>query len=297
MLRRAAPLALVLAAALAPATASAGSLDRDYAAYARNIIPSGQLGTVPVPGDADVQAKMYDALTPRFDSVSAGDLLTDFKSEGFGVGPDGPGEVEKGIPYKGVTITRDRYHVPHVRSKTYDGGIWAAGWIAAEDRGLLLAQARFNSRVAVIDAPGLDALGLISGLKTFVPSAQTEAVVARQTNVLKKAGKKGRKVLHDIDTFSAGRQRVLQEDQEHAAQVDAQRHLRARGPQGPVRRPGRRRRGAPDAVLLGPAGPPRRAGGRWPSSTTCASTTIPRCRPRSRRPTPTSGSRPSARAT
>ena len=34
---------------------------------------------------------------------------------------------------------RDKYDVPHVTAKTYDGGVWAAGWIAAEDRGLLLA--------------------------------------------------------------------------------------------------------------------------------------------------------------
>ncbi len=40
-----------------------------------------------------------------------------------------------------------------MRSTTYDGGVWAAGWIAAEDRGLLILQARDNARVAAIDAP------------------------------------------------------------------------------------------------------------------------------------------------
>ncbi len=54
-----------------------------------------------------------------------------------------------------MTITRDKFNVPHVNATTYDGGIWAAGWIAAEDRGLLLQQARYNARVAAIDAPGL----------------------------------------------------------------------------------------------------------------------------------------------
>ena len=52
---------------------------------------------------------------------------------------------------------RDRFHVPHVTATTYDGGVWASGWIAAEDRGLLLEQARYNSRVAAIGAPGLTA--------------------------------------------------------------------------------------------------------------------------------------------
>jgi len=175
----------------------------DYAAYARNILPHGQYGSVPPPAAADTQASMYDALTPLFDKVTGKDLLRDFKSEGFGVGPDGPGKAER-VPHVGVQIVRDRFHVPHVNARSYDGGIWASGWIAAEDRGLLLEQARYNSRVAAVDAPGLDALNLISNLKTFVPSAQTEQVLARQSAVLEQAGPTGRQVLHDIDTFSAG---------------------------------------------------------------------------------------------
>jgi acyl-homoserine lactone acylase PvdQ len=202
-MRRAAALSALAVAALAPASASAGPLDKDYAAYARNIIPSGQFGSIPIPDGASTQAQMYDALTPRFDGVTDADLLTDFKSEVFGVGPDGPGRVER-VPRKGVKITRDKYNVPHVRATTYDSGVWASGWIAAEDRGLLMQQARNNARVAAIDAPGLDALGLIAGLKSFVPSAETEAVVAKQTKVLKQAGKPGRRVLHDIDTYLAG---------------------------------------------------------------------------------------------
>ena len=73
---------------LLPSSASA----RDYADTARNVVPSGQWGEAPVPPGADSQAKLYDSLTPRFDQVTAGDLNTSFKSEGFGVGPDGPGE-------------------------------------------------------------------------------------------------------------------------------------------------------------------------------------------------------------
>ena len=108
------------------------------------------------------------------------------------------------MPHAGVTITRDSFDVPHVKATTYDDGIWAAGWIAAEDRGLLLQQARYNARVAAIDAPGLSAIGLISSLQSFVPSAQTEAELAKQTQVLRNAGTEGRAVLHDIDTFISG---------------------------------------------------------------------------------------------
>src|SRR3954469_15129389 len=100
--------ALALALAVPSSAAAAGKLDRDYAAYARNIIPSGQLGSVPIPAGADTQAKMYDALTPLFDKVQPKDLLADFKSEKFGVDGDGPGKKETGLPMKGVTIIRDR---------------------------------------------------------------------------------------------------------------------------------------------------------------------------------------------
>jgi acyl-homoserine lactone acylase PvdQ len=182
-----------------PAAASA----KDYAQTARNIIPSGQFGSVPPPPGADTQALMYDGLTPLFDQVTNADLNKYFKSELFGVGPDGPGTTET-VPRPGVAIVRDKFNVPHVHATTYDGGIWAAGWIAAEDRGLLLQQARYNARVAAIDAPGLSALGLIVGLQSFKPSAQTENEVAKQTQALKRAGPEGKAVLHDIDTFISG---------------------------------------------------------------------------------------------
>ncbi len=108
------------------------------------------------------------------------------------------------MPFPGVTIIRDRFNVPHVYATTRQGSIEAAGWILAEDRGLLLQQARYNSRVAVIDAPGLSAIGLTAGLQTFHPSAQTEAFVSTETKALKRAGKEGKAVLRDIDTYVSG---------------------------------------------------------------------------------------------
>jgi acyl-homoserine lactone acylase PvdQ len=191
---------LTLALAGVP-VATAGT--NDPAATALNIIPSGQFGDVPIPPEATDQAEMYDGLTPLFDNVQTSDLTRFFKSERFGVGPDGPttGEI---LPRSDVTIVRDRFNVPHVDAETRDAGIWAAGWIAAADRRLLGEQARYNARVAAIDAPGLSALGLISSLQNFQPSGQTEAEVATQTEVLERKGKQGRAVLHDIDVFISG---------------------------------------------------------------------------------------------
>ena len=191
----------IVAIGLAVQPASAAT--QDFAQTARNIIPSGQYGSVPIPPGADTQAKMYDGLTPLFDHVTFDDLTQYFKSERFGLDGAGPGTNES-VPRAGVQITRDKFNVPHVQATTYAGGIWAAGWIAAEDRGLLLQQARYDSRVAAIDAPGLDALNLITNLQQFQPSAQTEAEVAKQTSALQGAGPEGQAVLHDIDTFISG---------------------------------------------------------------------------------------------
>jgi acyl-homoserine lactone acylase PvdQ len=203
MRRITAALAAGAIVALGAACAQASAADVDYSQVARNIIPSGQQGSVPIPADATAQAQMYNALTPLFDHVSTAALFSDFKSEQFGLGTDGPGTVEP-VPFPGVTIVRDRFHVPHVTATTHDGGVWAAGWIAAEDRGLLLQEARENSRVAAIDAPGLSAIGLIENLQDFKPSAQTEAVLSHQTTALQNAGGEGRAVLADIDQYISG---------------------------------------------------------------------------------------------
>src|SRR3954469_8806177 len=111
-----------LAAAAFAVTAAPAAAD-DYAATARNIIPSGQYGSVPPPAGADQQALMYDALTPLFNHVTDADLLADFKSENFGVGVDGPG-IPEAVPRAGVTILRDRYNVPHITGNSRDDVTW-----------------------------------------------------------------------------------------------------------------------------------------------------------------------------
>src|SRR5690242_14081511 len=62
------PLAALAALLILAAPASAA----DFSGTALNIIPSGQYGGLPVPANADQQAKMYDALTPLGDQVTSG---------------------------------------------------------------------------------------------------------------------------------------------------------------------------------------------------------------------------------
>src|SRR5215217_6566431 len=170
---------------------------RDFSGTALNIIPSGQYGGAPPPKQADRQARMYDALTPLFDDVVPRDLTRYFKSEKLGTKGQGRMKRER-VPRRGVRIFRDKFNVPHIYGRTNDDVTWGAGWALAHDRELLLEQARYNSRVAVVDAPGQTAIDLIVGLKTFVPSAQTERELGKEVGKLKKYGKPGRRLLHDM---------------------------------------------------------------------------------------------------
>src|SRR4051812_16462457 len=191
-------------AAVAFALAATPALADDYASTARNIIPSGQYGSVPPGPGADAQALMYDGLTPLFDQVTDADLLSKFKSEQFGPGEDGPGTPEV-LPHAGVTVVRDRFNVPHITGGSRDDVTWAMGWILAEDRGVLLAQARDAARLAAIDAPNIDAFGLVIDLKQFTPAKAIDKRIQRDGDAaLKRAGAAGAAVRHDIDVYLEG---------------------------------------------------------------------------------------------
>ncbi len=198
----AALISAVIATCVLPVSAASASVG-DYAIIARNIIPSGQYGSVPPPPKATQQAKMYDALTPRFNHVTGRDLMTDFKSESVGRAVCARRSTER-VPHRGVKIIRDRFDVPHICGKTRDDVTWGAGWVTAEDRGLLLQEARYPALLAAIDAPGINALGLISSIATFTPSQQTENEVAKQTGALLASGPEGRAVIHDIRLYLGG---------------------------------------------------------------------------------------------
>ena len=177
---------------------------RDFAGTALNVIPSGQYGAVPPPPKADQQAKMYDGLTPLFNDVRPRDLKRYFKSEKLGIKGQGRMKRER-VPHRGTRLFRDKFNVPHIYGKTNDDVTWGAGWTVAEDRELLLEQARYNSRVAVIDVPGMSAIGLVVGLKNFQPSRQTERELAKEVTILKRRyGKSGRRLIHDMKVYVKG---------------------------------------------------------------------------------------------
>src|SRR4051812_26883012 len=213
-----------LAAAAAFLAVAAPAAAKDYAPDALNIIPSGQFGSFPVPAGADQQALMYDGLTPLFDQVTAPDLTKYFKSEALGAAGSPEPTRTEATPRKGVTLIRDAFNVPHITGKTRDDVTWAAGWVLEEDRGLLLAQGRYPARMAALDAPGIDAFGLVTGLKTVTTTKSADKLIDReQTGALKRAGKEGRALLHDIDVYVKGinaRLRFEQSGQKPWTRVD-----------------------------------------------------------------------------
>jgi acyl-homoserine lactone acylase PvdQ len=100
---------------------------------------------------------------------------------------------------------RDAFNVPHITGKARDDVTWGAGWVLEEDRGLLLAQGRYPARMAALDAPGIDAFSLVTGLKTVTVTKQADSIIDKaQTGALKKLGKEGKSLLHDIDVYVQG---------------------------------------------------------------------------------------------
>jgi acyl-homoserine lactone acylase PvdQ len=200
-MKRALAAAILLAALVGPAQAGAPRLD--YATVARSILPPGEYGSVDLSNPHSVdQLKLYDALTPLFDQVTAQDVQADFKPEPLWNGTERATRVER--PGRGGRIMRDQWDVPHVFGKTETDVMYGAGFAAAEDRGLLMELGRYAGRLACIDAPGFDAFTVALSGKTFVPSAQTEQRLAAQLRFLRDAGATGRQELADIDAYVAG---------------------------------------------------------------------------------------------
>jgi acyl-homoserine lactone acylase PvdQ len=213
--RRALALAAVVLGALTPAATAATTL---------NVIPHGQWapgvswGTAPGLLPADAQARMYDRLTPLFRDVTDAQLVPSADGSGFYksaalLDENDPslltGETVAGpAPGAGIVsarIKRDAYGVPHLYSDTDVGVIFGAGYVEAQDRNLLIDQARFNGVAALIDLPGVPAIGLVLGLYNYAPSKQVvDEATALQTRSIQAAGAGGRQLLSDIDVYLAG---------------------------------------------------------------------------------------------
>jgi acyl-homoserine lactone acylase PvdQ len=201
--RAAAALVATLVAALALVLAPLEAAPkRDYAAAAWTILPPGENGSLTFDRNTTDQAKLYDALTPLFGSVTVPDIRRFFKPASLGRAPAQGQKRER--PRPGLTIVRDRFGVAHVTGRTEADVAFGSGWVTAADRGLLLQLIRGPARVSALDVPGLDPLALALSGKSFAPSAEAEAFLANQLDAVRAQGVLGRKVLALINAYAAG---------------------------------------------------------------------------------------------
>lgn len=201
MLRRLLPIA---AAAALLALSAAGAAERtDYAGVALSVLAPGENGSVAFDRNTNDQAKLYDALTPLFDKVTERDLRRYFKPATFDPAAAKPTKVED-IGRKGARIVRDRFGVAHITGRTRADLFYAAGWVATEDRGLLMDLLRTAGRLSAVDAPGYNAFAVALTGRKFEPSAQTEAFISSQFKLIEQAGAAGKRALVDVDAFLAG---------------------------------------------------------------------------------------------
>src|SRR6266571_4147808 len=196
---RAVALAAAVALVALPAAGGAGS--PDYASVALNVLPPGQSGDLLVPPTATDQLNLYDGLTPRAGDVRAADLTRYFKSERFGV----TGKVVRTErPRPGLRILRDRWDVPHIYGRTRQDVEFGAGYATAEDRYILLELLRGPGRLAALDVPGIDPFALAFSGRQFAWSAEADARLGQELDLLRSAGSKGRQLYVDVRNYVAG---------------------------------------------------------------------------------------------
>jgi len=179
------------------ATAPAGAAD-----VARYILPPGNYGGVPFTENSRDQLPLYTALTPLRDDVTMGDIERYFLPEDFQPIPPAREEVT-GRP--GLRLIYDSFGIPHVYGETRADLAFGAGWATARDRALLLQVGRGPARVAVADVPNIDAFSLVTGVQSFTPSAEAEALVTAQVQLLiAEYGAEGRQIVADAQAYADG---------------------------------------------------------------------------------------------
>ena len=164
---------------------------------------AGSSGSSPRSHSVD-QIPLYDGLTPLFDNVTAADLPKYYKPNIFGLGGQQPQSVTTPPGRPGLRIERDSFGVPHVFADSRADIMFGAGYVASQDRRVLMELLRGPGRLAALDAPGVDPFGAATSFRTFQPTAQTEAFLQQQVTLLENAGPKGQQALTDIDNYVAG---------------------------------------------------------------------------------------------
>jgi acyl-homoserine lactone acylase PvdQ len=191
---------VVLVSALLWAMPAGAEELKDFSGGAFQILAPGEEGGLaPGPFSGD-QAALYDALTP-LKKVSMKKIEEDYVSEKFGV----QGAVmSKEEPIAGLKIERDSHDIPHVFGETRGDVMFGSGWLAAQDRALLLALGLGPAFAAAIDVPGVNPFGLLLNQRSFTPSVEGFTFVAEQEKVFAEQGAKGLRTKEDLESWVEG---------------------------------------------------------------------------------------------
>jgi Penicillin amidase len=107
-------------------------------------------------------------------------------------------------PEPGLVIERDQNDIPHVFGQTRAEVMFGSGWVAAEDRGLVMALGLGPAFAAALGIPGINPMELLLHPRSFTPSAQTVNFVSQQKDVLLDKGPRGFQVLQDLEQWANG---------------------------------------------------------------------------------------------
>lgn len=186
----------------ASATGRPGGAPRGDQDVARYILPPGNYGGIPFTANSTDQLPLYSGLTPLRDDITPQNIEDLFLPEDFE--PVGATHEEE-TGRAGLRLVYDSYGVPHVYGQTRADLAFGAGWATARDRGLLFTIGRGPARVAVADVPNINAFGLVTSAQSFQPSAQAEALVTRQRQLLIDTyGEEGRQIIRDAQAYADG---------------------------------------------------------------------------------------------
>jgi acyl-homoserine lactone acylase PvdQ len=175
----------------------------DLSGGAFQILAPGEEGGLPENEFSTDQGKLYNKLTPLRGHVTKRDLEKDYLSEKF-TEPGQEGETLEFTPRPGLEIWRDKYDIPHIFGATRSDVMYGSGWVAAQDRGLLLRLGLGPAYAAAVGIPGINAFELLLTGRSFKPSAQSIKFVEEQKKVLIEAGPEGEQVLEDLENWAEG---------------------------------------------------------------------------------------------
>ncbi len=181
-----------------------------------NILPPGSRGNVNAaqaltfetagkrPANFADQLEMYDALgRVGPGQLRDSDLTTYYKDAGLGVKPGDVVSTE--TPRPGVTITRDRYGVPHIKGSSYDDVAFGAGYANIEDRMFLTDILRHTGAADMAEFVGPTPANIAMDREQLrIAPYTTQEANAQIAAIATRYGAEGRRLIGALDAMVAG---------------------------------------------------------------------------------------------